>query len=141
MCFFWHLNFFKFGWDESGQLCLGKVAPVGSDKAKEIMENEPRSFRRKGMVISTEVAHSEVMTAKVTFWNVAGAEPKEAVAGEECVVPPVSVADLRHQTLAVVIFRNFQLLFGKTLGEFVNTLNFCGLVVLCFRVTMHRQIQ
>ena len=132
VCFFWHSNFFQFGWDESGQLCLGKVAPVGSDKAKEIMENEPRSFRRKGMVISTEVAHSEVMTAKVTFWNVAGAEPKEAVPGEECVVPPVSVADLRHQTLAVVIFRNFQLLFGKTLGEFVHTLNFCGLVVLVF---------
>ena len=132
VCFLWHLNFFKFGWDESGQLCLGMVAPVGSDKAKVIMENELRSFRRKGMVISTEVAHSEVMTGKVTFWNVAGAEPKEAVPGEECVVPPVSVADLRHQTLAVVIFRYFQLLFGKTLGEFVNTLNFCGLVVLVF---------
>ena len=84
MCFFWHLNFFKFGWDESGQLCLGKVAPVGSDKAKEIMESEPRNFRRKGMIVCTEVAHSEIMTAKVTFWNVVEAEgvqePKEAVA-------------------------------------------------------------
>ena len=83
VCFLWHFHFFKFGWDESGQLCLGKVAPVGSDKAKEIMDNELRSFRRKGMIVSTEVGHSEIMTAKVTFWNVAEAEePKEAVLGE-----------------------------------------------------------
>ena len=136
VCFFWHFHFFKFGWDESGQLCLGKIAPVGSDKAKEIMENEPRSFRRKGMIVSTEVAHSEIMTAKVTFWNVVEAEkdrePKEVLPGEECVLAPVSVADLRHQTLAVAIFRNFELMFGKRIAEFVNTLNFCGLVVLVF---------
>ena len=43
VCFVWHFNFFKFGWDESDQLCLGKVALVDSDKAKEIMENEPES--------------------------------------------------------------------------------------------------
>ena len=134
MCYLLHFHFFKFGWDESGQLCLGKVAPVGSDKAKDIMENEPRNFRRKGMIVCTEVAHSEIMTAKVTFWNVVEAEgvqePKEAVPGEECVLPPVSVADLRHETLAVAIFRNFQMIFGKRLVEFVDTLNFCGLVVL-----------
>ena len=84
------------------------------------------------MIVSTEVAHSEIMTAKVTFWNVAEAEgePEEAVLGEECVLPPVSVADLRHQTLAVAIFCNFEMMFGKRLAEFVNTLNFCGLVVL-----------